>query len=81
VPLDVLSGGKEFALSVLKDDGYRLQGFSPSIDDIFENLEGRVGAICDSSQVDDIKTAPMDFRFPTTNQAKHCYTRYNEYHK
>jgi hypothetical protein len=42
VPLDVLSGGKEFALSVLKDDGYRLQGFSPSIDDIFENLEGRV---------------------------------------
>eukprot|EP00897_Mesotaenium_endlicherianum_P005898 jgi/Mesen1/5336/ME000267S04489 len=31
--------------------------------------------------VDDIKTAPMDFRFPTTNQAKHCFTRYNEYHK
>eukprot|EP00246_Nothoceros_aenigmaticus_P011138 TRINITY_DN2905_c0_g1_i1.p5 TRINITY_DN2905_c0_g1~~TRINITY_DN2905_c0_g1_i1.p5 ORF type:complete len:132 (-),score=30.51 TRINITY_DN2905_c0_g1_i1:1616-2011(-) len=31
--------------------------------------------------VDDINTAPMDFRFPTTNQAKHCYTRYNEYHK
>ncbi|XP_024364646.1 cytochrome c oxidase subunit 6b-1 [Physcomitrium patens] len=31
--------------------------------------------------VDDIKTAPMDFRFPTTNQAKHCFTRYNEFHK
>jgi len=31
--------------------------------------------------VDDVKTAPMDFRFPTTNQAKHCYTRYNEFHK
>ncbi|CAM6084275.1 unnamed protein product [Calypogeia fissa] len=31
--------------------------------------------------VDDVKTAPMDYRFPTTNQAKHCYTRYNEYHK
>ncbi|KAJ7547083.1 hypothetical protein O6H91_08G068300 [Diphasiastrum complanatum] len=31
--------------------------------------------------VDDIKTAPIDFRFPTTNQAKHCFTRYNEYHK
>jgi hypothetical protein len=29
-------------------------------------------------QVDAIKTAPMDYRFPTTNQAKHCYTRYNE---
>ncbi|KAJ7571677.1 hypothetical protein O6H91_01G172100 [Diphasiastrum complanatum] len=31
--------------------------------------------------VDDIKTAPIDFRFPTTNQAKHCFTRYNEFHK
>eukprot|EP00250_Pteridium_aquilinum_P035722 c9864_g1_i1 orf=101-361(+) len=31
--------------------------------------------------IDDIKTAPMDFRFPTTNQAKHCFTRYIEYHK
>lgn len=31
--------------------------------------------------LDDIKTAPMDFRFPTTNQAKHCFTRYVEYHK
>ncbi|MCO5611077.1 hypothetical protein L7F22_065327 [Adiantum nelumboides] len=30
---------------------------------------------------DDIKTAPMDFRFPTTNQARHCFTRYVEYHK
>lgn len=30
---------------------------------------------------DDIKTAPMDFRFPTTNQARHCFTRYIEYHK
>ncbi|CAK9878690.1 unnamed protein product [Sphagnum jensenii] len=31
--------------------------------------------------VDDLKTAPMDWRFPTTNQAKHCYTSYNEFHK
>ncbi|GAQ87483.1 cytochrome c oxidase subunit 6b [Klebsormidium nitens] len=34
-----------------------------------------------SITLDDIKTAPMDYRFPTTNQAKHCFTRYNEYHK
>ncbi|CAK9230738.1 unnamed protein product [Sphagnum troendelagicum] len=34
-----------------------------------------------NSQVDDLKTAPMDWRFPTTNQAKHCYTSYNEFHK
>ena len=38
-------------------------------------------AVGDCFQVDDVKTAPMDFRFPTTNQAKHCYTRYNEFHK
>ncbi|KAK3248622.1 cytochrome c oxidase subunit 6B2 [Cymbomonas tetramitiformis] len=28
-----------------------------------------------------IGTAKFDPRFPTTNQAKHCYTRYNEFHK
>ena len=27
------------------------------------------------------ETAPTDKRFPTTNQAKHCYTRYNEFYK
>ncbi|XP_002965634.2 cytochrome c oxidase subunit 6b-1 isoform X2 [Selaginella moellendorffii] len=27
------------------------------------------------------KTAPFDIRFPSTNQTKHCYTRYIEYHK
>ncbi|GJP38419.1 hypothetical protein CLOM_g22858 [Closterium sp. NIES-68] len=31
--------------------------------------------------VDDIKTVPMDFRFPTANQAKHCFTCYNEFYK
>mmetsp|Transcript_2622 Transcript_2622/g.4383 ORF Transcript_2622/g.4383 Transcript_2622/m.4383 type:complete len:117 (-) Transcript_2622:137-487(-) len=29
----------------------------------------------------EVKTPPPDMRFPTTNQARHCYTRYNEYHK
>ncbi|KAJ3673416.1 hypothetical protein LUZ60_006790 [Juncus effusus] len=28
-----------------------------------------------------IETAPADFRFPTTNQTRHCFTRYVEYHK
>ena len=28
-----------------------------------------------------IESAPFDVRFPGTNQARHCYTRYNEYHK
>lgn len=31
----------------------------------------------------DIKvvSAPYDQRFPSYNQARHCYTRYNEYHR
>ncbi|KAJ1698601.1 hypothetical protein LUZ63_007113 [Rhynchospora breviuscula] len=29
----------------------------------------------------EIKTAPADFRFPSQNQTKHCFTRYFEYHK
>ncbi|KAL6523407.1 hypothetical protein OROGR_017010 [Orobanche gracilis] len=28
----------------------------------------------------EIKTAPADFRFPTTNQTRHCFTRYIEFH-
>lgn len=31
--------------------------------------------------VDDIKTSAVDMRFPSTNQARTCYTRYNEYYK
>jgi cytochrome c oxidase subunit 6b len=26
-----------------------------------------------------IKTTPRDVRFPNTNQAQHCWTRYNEW--
>uniref|UniRef100_A0A453CB69 Uncharacterized protein n=1 Tax=Aegilops tauschii subsp. strangulata TaxID=200361 RepID=A0A453CB69_AEGTS len=29
----------------------------------------------------EIKTAPADFRFPTTNQTRHCFTRYVEFHR
>ncbi|XP_020582420.1 cytochrome c oxidase subunit 6B-like [Phalaenopsis equestris] len=28
-----------------------------------------------------LETAPSDFRFPTTNQTRHCFTRYIEYHR
>lgn len=28
-----------------------------------------------------VQTAPYDRRFVTTNQARHCYTRYQEYHR
>ncbi|XP_028790608.1 cytochrome c oxidase subunit 6b-2 isoform X1 [Neltuma alba] len=32
------------------------------------------------SQIE-LKTAPADFRFPTTNQTRHCFTRYVEFHR
>ncbi|XWS23925.1 hypothetical protein CRYUN_Cryun28dG0057500 [Craigia yunnanensis] len=37
----------------------------------------------DAEETPDIKleTAPADFRFPTTNQTRHCFTRYIEYHR
>ncbi|OMO81142.1 Cytochrome c oxidase, subunit VIb [Corchorus capsularis] len=28
----------------------------------------------------ELKTAPADFRFPTTNQTRHCFTRCIEFH-
>ncbi|CAN1331855.1 Cytochrome c oxidase subunit 6b-1 [Linum perenne] len=28
-----------------------------------------------------LETAPADYRFPTTNQTRHCFTRYIEYHR
>ncbi|KAK9159965.1 hypothetical protein Syun_006306 [Stephania yunnanensis] len=28
-----------------------------------------------------LETAPADVRFPTTNQTRHCFTRYIEYHR
>lgn len=28
-----------------------------------------------------VQTTPYDPRFVTTNQARHCYTRYQEYHR
>ncbi|KGN62709.1 cytochrome c oxidase subunit 6b-1 [Cucumis sativus] len=28
-----------------------------------------------------LETAPVDFRFPTTNQTRHCFTRYIEFHR
>ncbi|KAK3007729.1 hypothetical protein RJ639_014780 [Escallonia herrerae] len=34
---------------------------------------------CTTNQIE-LKTAPADFRFPTTNQSRHCFTRYIEFH-
>ncbi|GAB2228899.1 hypothetical protein Droror1_Dr00023033 [Drosera rotundifolia] len=43
-----------------------------------EGNEAPADVAIDSS---DLETAPADFRFPTTNQTRHCFTRYNEYHR
>ena len=32
-----------------------------------------------SEQAHSVKTTPLDPRFPNTNQAQHCWTRYNEW--
>ncbi|CAK9023049.1 Cytochrome c oxidase subunit 6b-3 (AtCOX6b-3), partial [Durusdinium trenchii] len=42
--------------------------------------EGRVQLLRNSKMSDiELKTTPRDPRFPNTNQAQHCWTRYNEW--
>ncbi|KAK7282829.1 hypothetical protein RIF29_11910 [Crotalaria pallida] len=45
--------------------------------------EENVGDQVSAQETPEIKleTAPADFRFPTTNQSRHCFTRYVEYHR
>uniref|UniRef100_A0ACD5UL65 Uncharacterized protein n=1 Tax=Avena sativa TaxID=4498 RepID=A0ACD5UL65_AVESA len=45
-----------------------------------ENNEG-ADETTDEIQEISIETAPADYRFPTTNQTRHCFTRYVEYHR
>mmetsp|Transcript_384 Transcript_384/g.984 ORF Transcript_384/g.984 Transcript_384/m.984 type:complete len:120 (+) Transcript_384:112-471(+) len=44
-------------------------------------VEPELEAVTEEPVMVEVKTPPPDLRFPTTNQARHCYTRYNEYHK
>ncbi|XP_065882050.1 cytochrome c oxidase subunit 6b-3-like [Euphorbia lathyris] len=37
--------------------------------------------MAESVMLSELKTAPADFRFPTTNQTRHCFTRYIEFHR
>ncbi|KAK4795296.1 hypothetical protein SAY86_013290 [Trapa natans] len=45
--------------------------------------EGNLADVEATEEPSEIKleTAPADFRFPTTNQTRHCFTRYIEYHR
>ncbi|RDY00554.1 Cytochrome c oxidase subunit 6b-1 [Mucuna pruriens] len=45
-----------------------------------EENSGSEDATEETSEIK-LETAPADFRFPTTNQTRHCFTRYVEYHR
>ncbi|KAK9073796.1 hypothetical protein SSX86_006390 [Deinandra increscens subsp. villosa] len=44
-----------------------------------ENVDGE-NTIDETPEIK-LETAPGDYRFPTTNQSRHCFTRYVEYHR
>ncbi|KAK9749016.1 hypothetical protein RND81_02G096500 [Saponaria officinalis] len=43
--------------------------------------EGSDDSVSEETPEVKLETAPADFRFPTTNQTRHCFTRYIEYHR
>ncbi|KAL3504781.1 hypothetical protein ACH5RR_034622 [Cinchona calisaya] len=56
----------------------------PAGEEVSESAESE--ATVDQAAVEEtpgikLETAPADFRFPTTNQTRHCFTRYIEYHR
>jgi len=55
----------------------------PSVDDPQLTPTEAVAEVPDGrpQSAADLKTAAIDLRFPSTNQARHCYTRYNEFYK
>ncbi|KAG5543949.1 hypothetical protein RHGRI_016636 [Rhododendron griersonianum] len=54
-------------------------GVSPAADD--ESSGASTTTTEESNITTPLETAPADFRFPTTNQSRHCFTRYIEYHR
>eukprot|EP00268_Persea_americana_P062031 TRINITY_DN7914_c0_g1_i2.p1 TRINITY_DN7914_c0_g1~~TRINITY_DN7914_c0_g1_i2.p1 ORF type:complete len:138 (-),score=44.20 TRINITY_DN7914_c0_g1_i2:758-1171(-) len=49
--------------------------------DVLESIETSEQEAVEQTPEIKIETAPADFRFPTTNQTRHCFTRYIEYHR
>ncbi|XP_042006255.1 cytochrome c oxidase subunit 6b-1-like [Salvia splendens] len=56
---------------------------SPPSEESSDSAESGDAADQEAEETPEIKleTAPADFRFPTTNQTRHCFTRYIEYHR
>eukprot|EP00877_Chromochloris_zofingiensis_P011629 jgi/Chrzof1/671/Cz01g24170.t1 len=48
------------------------------IEEVVEKFMEEIG---NDLVVPEIVTAPYDPRFPSTNQSRHCFIRYNEYYK
>ncbi|KAL9273039.1 Cytochrome c oxidase subunit 6b-1-like protein [Drosera capensis] len=46
-----------------------------------EEQEAENGEASEEAPEVKLEMAPADFRFPTTNQTRHCFTRYIEYHR
>ncbi|XP_051126556.1 cytochrome c oxidase subunit 6b-1-like [Andrographis paniculata] len=46
-----------------------------------ENTVGEEAEEAEEAPQIKLETAPADVRFPTTNQTRHCFTRYIEYHR
>ncbi|KAI8550338.1 hypothetical protein RHMOL_Rhmol06G0097600 [Rhododendron molle] len=55
----------------------------PTAEESSESADQEDSGDQDAEETPEIKleTAPADFRFPTTNQSRHCFTRYIEYHR
>ncbi|XXG61170.1 hypothetical protein AAC387_Pa04g2888 [Persea americana] len=49
--------------------------------DVLESIETSEQEAVEQTPEIKIETAPADFRFPTTNQTRHCFTCYIEYHR
>ncbi|KAL8265413.1 hypothetical protein R6Q59_023543 [Mikania micrantha] len=62
-----------------KDLGFKASTTFPDIQSEFHRLR----FLSNQSLMAEIelKTAPADYRFPTTNQSRHCFTRYVEFHR
>ncbi|ONK64350.1 uncharacterized protein A4U43_C07F24900 [Asparagus officinalis] len=69
------------------DEGPAAEENTPVAEESNETPEEEVAEVVESEEATEeqpeikIETAPADFRFPTTNQTRHCFTRYVEYHK
>ncbi|XP_051141298.1 cytochrome c oxidase subunit 6b-2-like [Andrographis paniculata] len=62
-------------------DNYKIKINAPlhfSSFDSFEPFEAEISRRSPLAEIE-LKTAPADVRFPTTNQTRHCFTRYIEF--